>query len=230
MLYAYSVADPNVIKSLTLVNGPYNLRQFATHVDNMAATFNCNVYSNSLFGLSTGLFCSNTITFGTPLKLPKFFPIVTTDVTLTMNYYNNSCTYPPLSNSLIFEMYNMIQSAMGTIIANPATSTDLEDYSPPIAVSSVNIPTFILHGLKDVVVPHQNCRDDVASLLNANGGLLAQNNVCHNTAMPSMGSDTHLERLYSGTGHGLIVYLPGAIKTQMFNRVRSDMVNWIIAH
>jgi pimeloyl-ACP methyl ester carboxylesterase len=119
---------------------------------------------------------------------------------------------------------------MGMEIADPTSNTDLLDYSPPIAVSSVNIPTFILHGLKDVVVPHQNCRDNVASLLNANGGLLAQNNVCHNTAMPSMGSNTHLERLYSAAGHGMIVLNPTTFKTQMFNRVRSDMVNWIIAH
>lgn len=69
--------------------------------------------------------------------------------------------------------------------------------------------------------------------LSEDGGLLAQNSVCHDTAMPALGqNETHIERLYRNLGHGFTVIISGAnqsaeFQSNMFKRVREDIIHWI---
>lgn len=238
LMYAYTRADTGLVKSVTSMYAPSNYRQFATYVKTVGLQHTCgNQYipgvTNDFFRESI---CNyNVINFAIPYHSPFYWLIDTTLTFWTQNFFDNQCS-TNVAHQRVLLGYDMFQSAMGKLIPTPSSSADLLDYSPALLADSIypiNAPTFIMHGLRDIVVPHNQSRNNMNTRLDNNGGLLSQNSVCHDTAMPALGqNETHIERLYRNLGHGFTVIISGAnqsaeFQSNMFKRVREDIIHWI---
>lgn len=235
LMYVYTRADQNLVKSVTSLYAPSNFRQFATYLFTVPswANFTCNNQfdaANDNYETSCGY---NLLPYGTPKHMPFNLLIDPGITTLTQNYFDNNCA-TNFSSQRVLLSYNLFQSCVGKVVSSPSTSQEFLNYSPALLSGTINIPTFILHGRRDFIVPHNQSRFNMNTRLANSGGLVSQTSVCHNTQMPNMGSNSHLDRLYLNVGHGLrvIAIFPLQFQFQelMFNRVRSDILHWINLH
>lgn len=241
LLYTYKVANPTWVKSVTSMYAPVNFRQFSTYLNGRPLNYSCG--STFLPGLPLRENPCNVsnVSYATPNHNPGYIEMVPSFTTITQNYFDNGCqTADPMNRAL--RGYNLIQSCMGQMIPTPSSSALLFNYSPALIPEQAVIPTFIMHGLRDFIVPHDQSRFNMNNKLNSQGGLLAQNNVCDLTPMPTLSANQkHLERLYRNVGHGLQVLLIAPpplqpiqpiidFQERMYDRVRADIVHWINIH
>ncbi|MEZ5007861.1 MAG: hypothetical protein R2753_06890 [Chitinophagales bacterium] len=140
----------------------------------------------------------------------------------------------PLLLSRILYSYNFTQSLVAAVSTNPLSLTALSNASPSNSLTSTReIPTFILHGDSDILVPYTQSTVGMESRLDSYGGII-QNNGSNihdgtNVAIPASStyatlSDKHLIKLYTGVGHG------GRSGTNGPLAIRTDIITWLNGH
>jgi len=233
LMYAYTRANPTIVKSVTSMYAPANMSQFYNWISNPQPT---NMYTcDSVYTIFTGVSAIRCPQLFLPVWLlsakhnPFFWRF---NVNNTLDYYNHfpaSCTTID-SSEKVFTGQNLIRSLMGKF--TPSTA-ELNTISPAYQSNMGVIPTFAMYGNNDFVVNFDQSAQDFSSNLATNGGVLQQNAVCYVTAMPTLNpSQKHLIRRYQGTGHGMLaVTFPlNNFTTLMFNRVRADILSWLNSH
>lgn len=226
LMYAYTRANTTYVKSVTSLYAPTNMVQFSNWIGSPPISFVCNgIYLPYL--KSSQNICSNKYQRYTNWHAP-FYWIVDINITdNTQNFFMNNCKMGSSNGYRIFNGVNLIKGLLGKI---SPTTTEYESISPVFQANTGNIPTFIIHGNNDWLVPYNQATLNMENKLNLNGGVLVQNSVCPTTSFPTLTNDKHLVRLYNGVNHGMRVEGNPTFQTGVFNLTRSDIVNWIGIH
>lgn len=232
LMYAYTRASSTYIKSVTSMYAPTNLRQFGAYMKNIPdENYSCGQqYKQYKLSVLPTSICSIIHYFSFSNHAPYYLPVDLNNPLLSSNYFTTNCSSVNPVN-YVYPGYNIIQGLTGQIISTPSSSIYLLKISPALLTTPITIPTFIMHGKNDFLVPHNESRNNMDTRLAANGGHLAQNGVCPTTPMPVLTpSQKHLTRLYNTASHGFVIPGTPADQESMYNTVRSDIVHWINIH
>lgn len=237
LMYAYTRANPSYVKSVTAMYAPVNIEQFFDWISNpqsvnmysCSTTYVANTFT-TLFPFSPvwNSICS-FFQFNAVGKHNPFYWIFNTNNTEAyFNYFDTDCiaTSPNLK---VFDGYNLIRSLLGD---DDPDASALVSISPVYQSNVGIIPTFAMYGYNDFVVIYDQSAQDFETNLNVNGGVVLQNNICQSSPMPALGpSEKHLIRKYEALTHGfLAVSLQSGVVSNMFTRVRSDILHWLDTH
>ncbi len=139
------------------------------------------------------------------------------------------------------DLYNLAQSLVKETVSNPSTSTLFQDISPCIALtSSLIIPTFIIHGTIDELVPYTQATNTMDTRLDDNGGLIGTYNSTNKNILGqsspgplltstiptsySSSGNKHIIKTYTGSGH--VLYNPVSLNPL----VQPDILTWLNGH
>ncbi|MFN8284561.1 MAG: alpha/beta hydrolase [Chitinophagales bacterium] len=226
MMYAYTKANTSYVKSVVSVSGPANMNQMANYIWNKPKVFNSgNDYIWRDPNLIDANFRDNHFPFygvydpAVAAQTNTVSAIVNPPIPLLgkINTYlkNLSWTNPtpvniitPASsntNKRVANNYNLAQSLVHQIISNPLTSTALANISPCAALNSSRIvPTFLIHGNDDWVVPYQFSDSTMDLRLSAVGGLIGTYTSTGTTSSPG-----NIPTSYTGLSAKHIIKLYG---------------------
>ncbi len=132
-------------------------------------------------------------------------------------------TTSPTVNYRIIDLYRMLESGVKQPVPIPYSSSLLSAISPKDAANTgKNIPTFIMHGKVDWLVPYNKCADGMKNKLNNLGGIDSLPNTT--STLPSTYPTTykHYMKMYDNANHTM----DGADLLQ----VRKDIVKWFYGH
>ncbi len=234
LLYAYERADSTIVKSVVSMYAPTNLNQYGNYLNTPASgwPFACG-----------GIF----VPINYPRQLPPF-PIDLPSGVLSYNTHSGSCGIASwLEDDLedsygegdltfrVFKTYNAILSSVAEMISTPLSSSTLEEYSPWYSLENgINqIPTFIMHGDDDGLVPYDDATDDMEDALDDFGDIIkdGSNNIHDgtNVSIPASSaystySEKHLIKLYTNTDHNFNA------TDATRDTIRNDVVIWINGH
>lgn len=207
--WAYANANVSYIKSVVSMYAPTNLQQYGNYLKNIPITFTCG---NFFFPVTS--------------YYPWYFPI--TDiynpymVYNTTNYTCQAATYPI---SRVLQSYKLIQSLVKTIITSPLTSTELFNISPcNILNSSRIVPTFIMHGNNDALIPKAQATNNMSTALTNFGGLIFNYNSSGGSVPTSYISGfKHGIKYYDNANHGWAV--TSGNQATLYSLIRSDALS-----
>ena len=189
------------------LNAPTNTN--VTNITNQQ-NFNCKVASIFYYG----------IPFGAPAG--------TSPSTSLMTWYTSN------TNKRINDAYHLAQYCTRSIVTNPATNSNLQLISPSYVLNSSRIvPTFIIHGNNDWIVPYSTCTANMSTKLAANGGLIGTYNSTTNNIPPNINYTTqpskHIIKIYSSDGIGALF---GHAWHDVANHTQTqgDVVKWFNQH
>ena len=219
LMYAYTQANTTYVKSVVSAAGPTNLAQLANYVNNKGFwhTFACG----------TNFRIGNPITTSShnPFYLPT--SIDPTELTTTASVSPLTCTWTN-NNTLtrVMDAYRLAQSCVRQVVTTPLTSTAFINMSPCSILTNARIvPTFIIHGTDDWVVPYTQATNTMDTRLTNVGGLIGTlSSTSTNTipdAIPDANGRQHLIKLYQNGNHNV-----GNTNIQ----VRPDMMKWFSKH
>lgn len=215
--YTKSTTPISYIKSVISCYAPTNLQQYGNYLKSKAS----GIYS-----------CGNVFN-----HFPFYYPVVINDINNTYSSISPlTCAINPVQAALypgvifrIVDSYNMIQSAVATVITTPLSSTLLSNYSPKnVLVSSRIIPTYIMHGDagSDKLVPYNQATDGMSTKLSSTGGIIAtltNNNLI--TYTYSSEPNKHLIQLFPGANHTW-----GGTTSVTKDNIRANIVQWLNGH
>jgi hypothetical protein len=157
--------------------------------------------------------------------------------TADLNLLNNICISnqgdPAFCNTnyKVVDTYRLLESVLRKSIptANVLTDADLLLMSPYNRLTSTRIiPTFIMHGTGDNIVPYNWLGNNMQNSLSnpALGGLI-NGSVYNNTAIPTSATyatttQKHLIKTYTNAPHGW--------NDASFPAVRADVITWLNGH
>ena len=203
LMWAYSknTISSSYIKSVVSCYAPTNMQQFGDVTRNNPLKYNCGAPYLDI--------CLNLLPY-----VPHYLLVHTAN---TMDIYN---TYSPMmcvpgvscflgSNTLqndfrvIDSSYNILQSAVATVITNPSSNVTLGTYSPKNALNSSRvIPTYILHGNNDLIVPYNKATAGMKTALTNTGGLIDSINTTGIISYNFNQNNKHLIQTVPGANHG----------------------------
>ncbi len=197
MMYAYTKANTSFVKSVVSVSGPANMNQMANYIWKRPKLFNSgNDYiardpnlipkpTDNHFGFY-GLYDPAAAAQGNVVAAMVNPP--TTPVGNTKLYRANLSWISPtnpvdpvitptilnfLNGIKVADNYNVAQSLVHQTITNPLTNTALATISPCVALNASRIvPTFLITGSDDWVVPYQYSDSTMDVRFSAVGGLI----------------------------------------------------------
>lgn len=225
LMFAYTKANTSYVKSVVSAAGPTNLAQFAGNIQvpPTAHTFTCGGAFN----------VSNPIPSGSTSHNPFYLPTTATDpndanVVASVSPLNCNVSNSTDPNTRIMNSYRLAQSGVKQVVANPtATGSPFITFSPCNALVNTRIvPTFIIHGTEDWVVPYTLATSTMDTRLTAVGGLIgtySSSNILQwglPTTYPVAGK-VHLIKKYVGGNHGV-----GNTDFQ----VRPNIITWLKGH
>ena len=220
--WAYNNANTSYIKSVISMYAPTNMQQYGEYIRVKPFTFNCGgaywrepnpsppftVHFPWYFylDLATQSFIFNTIS-------PPICSI------------SNSLP-PPIINPRILDLYNDIQSSYAQVITAPLSNSTLLTYSPYHALNTSHIiPTFIMHGDNDNLVPYTNATNGMATSLTNIGDLVFNyTNSGTGTNVPTTYNNIkkHGIKIYKGGDHGFV--------NGPLTLIRGDIIKWLNGH
>jgi acetyl esterase/lipase len=111
-------------------------------------------------------------------------------------------------NKRVNDAYHVAQCCVKNTIPTPATDNNLKLISPFFVLNAavVEVPTFIIHGNNDWVVPYTIATQNISASLSANGGLIGiyNSSAASNTAFNNINFATqtskHIIKTYSADG------------------------------
>lgn len=224
--YAATNADPNIVKSIISLYAPTNLKQFYDSLISPPIPYACNSLLIFPSIESSVTNCTYNNILHTFYQFPYYWAENTAITIYTQNYRPNSCTVLLLPNILIYRTDNVIKSMMAKW---SPSSSDLTQISPAYLTNTGDIPVFIIHGDNDLLVPYGIATENMEDVLNSNGGILIQSSICPTTSFPTL-TQRHLIRIYKGVNHGMTVKPSATFQTDVYNRTRSDIVDWFNEH
>ncbi|HNF48370.1 MAG TPA: alpha/beta hydrolase [Chitinophagales bacterium] len=220
--YTKTTVPSAYIKSVVDMYAPTNMQQYGNYLMNILNTFVCG----SIFWPFNNFF-------------PWYFPIP--DLTNPLETYNTTvfdCKAQGYANSRVLQSYKMIKSIVAiSPITTPLTSTDLANVSPCFSlVSSRVIPTFVMHGKNDNLVPYANSTSTMDTKLTNTGGLLFNFTSSAGSVPTSYTSSLkHGIKQYDNANHGWATTDNNPIthnfsQTILYNLVHADARKWLNGH
>lgn len=215
--WAYNNANTSYIKSVISCYAPTNMQQYGEYIKVKPILFTCG--TNFVFPPLTNP------------HFPWYFPfdnISQTSIYNTTSLANCTMIYnPPLPTYRVLDLYNDIQSSYAQIISTPLSNSTLLNYSPyNVLNSSKIIPTFIMHGDDDDLVPYINATNGMETKLSNTGGLVF--------SFPNSGTGTTIPTIYNTlpNKHGIKIYTNGnhGFSSGPFSLIRGDMIKWLNGH
>lgn len=259
MMWAYTktTAASTYIKSVVPCYGPTNMQKIGDFMKSKpCGTYFCGI--SNYTDLSKGYYpyylpANLNNTYNTYASVnPLNCGISGSDVlALIAGCVASSGTDPDFCNTnyKIIDSWRMIQSALAvsTPITAPLTNSSLLAYSPfnALANSTVVIPTFILHGENDVLVPY-NGNNSFSSEMETNlssashGGLIRKITSSSNATdqiVPTTYSSSNprnLIKTYDNCNHGFASTTNPdtnpAPQIALYAQVRLDLLSWLNGH
>lgn len=230
--YTKSTLSTSIVKSIISCYSPTNLQQYADFLRNKGVPTNPNLKYN----------CGANFYFpfqGTQFPyFPFWFYFLESSNLLEYNSISSFSCQPYYKNffnqsvimtgwKVIDSSFNFIQTAAAEVITSPTSNSTLSSYSPKNALGSRVIPTFILHGSADKLVPYNRSADGMKNKLISNGGLIDSlygNNVSVGYNY-SVYSAKHLMKIFPSADHGW-ENTTAAVK----DTIRSNIVVWLNGH
>ncbi|MBK6340866.1 MAG: alpha/beta hydrolase [Bacteroidetes bacterium] len=220
--WAYNSANTSFIKSVISCYAPTNMQQYGEYIRVKPNLFTCGTN----FVLS-------------PLPNPHFPWYIHMNLSSNLVTYNtyssplctisNTITNNP--NPRILDLFNIIQSSYTQILTLPLSNNNtLLNYSPynALNVNSIIVPTFIMHGDNDNLVPYSNATNLMSNALDNNGGLI------FNYAISGTGTSIPASSAYSSLAdkHGIKIYTNGdhGFTNGPLTLIRGDMIKWLNGH
>jgi predicted esterase len=120
----------------------------------------------------------------------------------------------------------LAQSCVSQIITNPLTNAAFTNISPRFQLNGSRIiPTFIVHGTKDRVVPYAYSTDGMSTALTNFGGLIGTYSNTSGPAIPASNlystyTSKHIIKLFTNADHDVA----NNVQTQ------PDILTWINGH
>lgn len=258
LLFAYTKANTSYIKSVISVAGPSNLNQFADFIKsknlihpNLRINQGCGIpfsLENYNDFLNFPFFGSNVLThlpFYAPMDpIADYGKMLITNVT---NFGNMNCIittlnlpfnspHPDLNpvspNLRKADYYNLAQSCVRQIITTPLNAPEFSAISPRFQLNNSRvIPTFIIHGTKDRIVPYIKATDGMETALTNIGGLIGI--YTNPTYAPTTYSTTpkHLVKKYTNADHGVADFQdPNYANYTGPSQTQLDILNWLNGH
>ncbi|MFN8296170.1 MAG: alpha/beta hydrolase [Chitinophagales bacterium] len=179
----YTIYDPNEL------NDPAN-----TNITNLTnpQSFNCWI----------NIIKSYTQIFILGIPIDVYTPVVYK----TGPYANLSNTSAHNIDKRVIDAYHVAQCCTRKIILNPSIDNDLQQISPSFVMytAGVKVPTFIIHGNNDWIVPYTIATQNISTSLASNGGLIGTYNSTTNNIPANINYSTlsskHIIKLYSADG------------------------------
>lgn len=138
------------------------------------------------------------------------------------NYTTNTAPFNDNSYKFI-DLYKMIESGVKQPVPIPYFSSLLSAISPKDAANAgKNIPTFIMHGKVDWLVPYNKCAEGMKNKLNGLGGIDSLPNTTSTLPSTYPTAYKHYMKMYDNANHTM----DGGDLLQ----VRKDIVKWFYGH
>lgn len=261
MMYAYTKANPSYVKSVVSVSGPANMNQMANYIWKRPKLFAIN---NDYIMRDPNLVANRTDNHfpfygvydpndpgAANLVVSMVHPPVTTvrDIKLyTANLSQPTVTTVSVSGWLlnlskrVSNNFNLALSCIrqqSTTVGNPLTNTALVAISPCAALNASRIvPTFLIHGNDDWVVPYNFADSTMDTRLSAVGGLIGTYTSSGSTSSPaaiptsySSLSAKHIIKLYGNDGTATTLN-DGHSNHDVANNTQTqpDILTWLNGH
>ncbi len=256
LMWAYTKAEMSYVKSVVAMYAPTNLNYYGDYLKNLyVGTAWENHTCGGLFmkinnDNSSSSLCPPTETF-----FPRYYGWDSLSTKGVYNAFPFNCHSPYISACATYLLpwpphcscfnsgdafksmkvvfsFNMLQSAAKQTITTPLTNTTLSLYSPKDALNSSRIvPTFIMHGESDILVPYTNATDGMSTKLSTTGGLI-NTIVDLDIDVPTTytGPEKHLIKTYDDANHGWPVD-GNAYKTDVvMYKIRHESITWLNGH
>lgn len=254
LMFSYTQANTSYVKSVISMYAPTDMNKYANNLKNKycwSSTISCN-YACGISNYFCGFICP----FGFMPYMPYYFganinnPFTTVSSLSALNCNTTAadlsllqtiCGTPPSgdpafcnTNYKVIDTYRFLESVLRKSIptANVLTDADLLLMSPYNRLTSTRIvPTFIMHGTADNIVPYNWLGSNMETTLNttALGGLIKDgtSNIFNNTSIPAFANyatitQKHLIKMYNGGAHGW--------NDAVFPAVRTDVITWLNGH
>jgi len=138
-------------------------------------------------------------------------------------------------NKRVNDAYHVAQCCTRKIILNPTIDNDLQLISPAFLLNtaSVEVPTFIIHGNNDWIVPYTIATQNISASLSSNGGLIGiynstTNNIPTNINYTTL-SSKHIIKLYSADGTNA-PFGHANHNVAQHSQTQGNILNWFSQH
>jgi fermentation-respiration switch protein FrsA (DUF1100 family) len=257
LMWAYTQANTAYVKSIISMYAPTNMNKYADNLKNkrcwnssLTCNYNCGTsnyfcggicpfgflpYMPCYFGANlnntfTSIASLSTLTCSVTSADQSLLTSICSSLDGTVDEGDPAFC---LTNYKIIDTYRLLESALRKSIptANAATDVDLLAMSPYHALTLPTaqiVPTFIMHGTGDNIVPYNWLGNNMqTSLSNAALGGLINGSVYSNTSIPvsttyATTTQKHLMKTYTNAAHGW--------NDASFSIVRSDVITWLNGH
>lgn len=245
LMFAYTRANTDYIKSVVSVAGPTNMNQMADWVKNKPKLFTCG----------TDFKMADPVPNAAHTHFP-FYGIVdpianaqkniitstvnpltctVANIDLLTGFWFGLPVYTTVSSSAnntdkkITDSYNLAQSCVKQVITNPLTHSAFQNISPcNTLVSTRIIPTFIIHGTSDWFVPYSKATNGMSTRLSSTGGLIGTyntNGTGSGATIPtssyySTASNKHIIKLFTNSNHDVANHA----------QTQPDILTWFNGH
>ncbi len=245
LMWAYTQAAPSYIKSVISMYAPSDMQKFVLKLQDKKCwntTTSCNyTCGNDFFvGGNGDILRYIPIYFNANLNntfktYGSVSPLSCSISANDQNWLTTQCNLSPNNpivcntNYKILDAFRMIESAIKTPISDASTDANLLNMSPYHALNSDHIiPSFIMHGTNDHIVPLSwiDNNNNIKNALISFGGLIS-GAIYANTAIPASTTyatttQKHLMKTYTGAPHGW--------SDPYFASVRADVITWFNGH
>jgi acetyl esterase/lipase len=212
LLFAYTQANTSYIKSVVSVAGPTNMNQFANWLMSPPFAYSCGtdfIVDNPNTTIFTHFPYYNVYDPIVPLITTAFVNPVTCNVAnIKLGLF---LTISPTSDNTakrILNSYRLTESCVKQVITNPLSNTAFNNISPCAVLNASRIvPTFIIHGTDDWIVPYSKATNTMDTKLNSTGGLIGTYSST-GSGIPASSTyattnNKHLIKLYAGSNHNV---------------------------
>ncbi|MCC6582697.1 MAG: hypothetical protein IT271_03250 [Chitinophagales bacterium] len=130
------------------------------------------------------------------------------------------------TNKRITNTFRLAQSCIRQIITAPSVTTEFNNVSPCVALDTSRIvPTFIIHGTDDWLVPYSKATSTMNTKLASTGGLIGTYSSTTRPAIPASATyatttSKHIIKLYTNANHDV----------SNNAQTRPDILTWFNGH
>lgn len=243
LLYAYERADPDYVKSVISMYAPTNINGYGRFLLDFPII---DPETDQALSYTCGQdFIIDPTNNESHFPYWWLFPI---NHPATVYNSNVVTCEPPSSQDAEFdfyfgmtggdykvgETYNLLESSVGVFVEDPSMSTIFEESSPwySLASGGNQMPTFIMHGKMDALVPYGEPVEGMREALRDYGGLINTINgtfgIVPTTSdyLTTFPNKRHLIKRYDFMGHGW----RSINELGDRDKVRSDVLDWLNGH
>lgn len=259
MMYAYTKANPSYVKSVVSVSGPANMNQMANYIWKRPKLFTSgndfiwrdpNLLSTDnhfpFYGIYDPAAAGQQNLVAAIVNPPKALLANTKLYRANLSWLVPTNPADPVITSWILNLtkrvtnnYNLAQSLVHQSITNPLTNSALAAISPCAALNASRIvPSFLIHGNDDWVVPYQFSDSTMDTRLNTVGGLIGTYTSIGTTSSPSNIPTSysgltakHIIKLYGNDGTSTALN-DGHSNHDVANntQTQADILTWLNGH